>query len=234
MDIKLEDKITALHSFSLLEVFNSDELRKIASQTTVSKYQKGDFIYKENSVSDRVFFVFNGKVKLASTAECGKTLIKEIIHQKDIFGEQIFTGKDTRTEYSEVLENNTFIYSVSKDLVMELVNSNSEFADKLVQLIMTRMNNLEQRMKNFIFLKAKSRISEFLGRIGSQRGIKIGIDEWLINHGLSHKDIAYMTDTSRQTVARVLGELKKENLIHFSARKPSKILIRDIGALRAV
>jgi len=234
MDIKLEDKITALHSFPLLEDFSSEDLRKIAAQSTVSKFQKGDLIYKENSIVDRVLFVFNGKVKLASTAECGKTLIKEIIHQKDIFGEQIFSGKNTRTEYSEVLENNTFVYSLPKELVIELVNTNNSFADKLVQLIMTRMINLEQRMKNFIFLKAKSRISEFLGRIGSQRGIKIGIDEWLINHGLSHKDIAYMTDTSRQTVARVLGELKKENLIHFSARKPSKILIRDIAALRAV
>lgn len=234
MDIKIEDKITALHSFSLLQDFSSEDLRKVATQATVSKYQKGDFIYREKSLADKVYFVFNGKVKLASTAECGKTLIKEIIHQKDVFGEQIFSGNTARSEYSEVLENNTFIYSLPKELIVELVNSQSQFADKLVQLIMLRMNNLEQRMKNFIFLKAKSRISEFLGRIGSQRGIKIGIDEWLINHGLSHKDIAYMTDTSRQTVARVLGELKKENLIHFSARKPSKILIRDIAALRAV
>ncbi len=60
------------------------------------------------------------------------------------------------------------------------------------------------------------------------RGIKIGLEEILINHGMSHKEIAYLTDTSRQTVARVLGELKRENLIHFSVRKPNKILIRDI------
>jgi CRP-like cAMP-binding protein len=234
MDVKLEDKITALHSFSLLENFSFEDLNTLASEAIVSKFQKGDLIYKENSLADRVYFVFTGKVKLASTAQCGKILIKEIIHKKDVFGEQIFSENTARSEYSEVLENNTFIYSIPKSTVVKFVNSNNEFAHNMVQLIMQRMNNLEQRMKNFIFLKAKSRISEFLGRIGTQRGIKIGLDECLINHGLSHKDIAYMTDTSRQTVARVLGELKKDNLIHFSARKPSKILIRNIAALQAV
>ncbi len=233
MELRKEDKLTALHSISILEVLTADELSNLAEYAQVSKYNKGELIYKENSTADHVHFVFNGKVKLASTAECGKTLIKEIVHVKDIFGEQIFSG-NKRTEYSEAIENNTFIYTVPKDHIVQLVHSNKAFANKLVQLIMMRMNNLDQRMKNFIFLKAKSRISEFLSRIGMQRGIKIGIDECLINHGLSHKDIAFMTDTSRQTVARVLGELKKANLIHFSARKPSKILIRNIAALRAV
>ena len=233
MVLNIEDKITALHSFSLLENLTKDELLKIANVVSIKKYNKGDQIYKEKSPCDKVYLVFSGKVKLAANSSCGKTLIKEIIHKKDVFGEQIFNDNE-RSEYSEVLENNTFIYSIPRDDVFQMVKTNRTFADKLVHLIMTRMNNLDQRMKNFIFLKAKSRISEFLGRIGTQRGIKIGLDECLINHGLSHKDIAFMTDTSRQTVARVLGELKKDNLIHFSARKPSKILIRDINALQAV
>ena len=233
MEVNLGDKITALYSFPLLENLEREQIIDLAGKVSIKKFKKGELIYKEHSASDRSFFLFNGKVKLASTVQCGKTLIKQIIHQKDIFGEQIFSEGD-RSEYSEALENNTIIYSIPKENMFELVKVNKTFTDQLVKLIMTRMNNLDQRMKNFIFLKAKSRISEFLGRIGVQRGIKIGIDECLINHGLSHKDIAYMTDTSRQTVARVLGELKKENLIHFSARKPSKILIRDINALQAV
>lgn len=233
MILNIEDKITALHSFPLLENLTKEELLRLANSVSIKKYNKDDQIYREKSSCDRVYLVFSGKVKLAANSSCGKTLIKEIIHQKDIFGEQIFSDNE-RSEYSQVLENNTFIYSIPKEEVFHLVKVNKIFADQLVKLIMTRMNNLDQRMKNFIFLKAKSRISEFLGRIGMQRGIKIGLDECLINHGLSHKDIAYMTDTSRQTVARVLGELKKDNLIHFSARKPSKILIRDISALQAV
>ena len=49
---------------------------------------------------------------------------------------------------------------------------------------------------------------------------------------MSHKEIAYLTDTSRQTVARILNELKKENFIHYGSRKSSKILIRDMDVMK--
>lgn len=234
MKMNQTDKIFALKSIPLLSSLNTFEIESLANQAELLSFNKGDMIYEENSDADQVYFIHHGKVKLASTSACGKTLIKDIIHAKDVFGENIFQEKSIRSEYALATEATTKVFKFRKQLIMDLVMRNQVFSDLLVQLIMTRMNNLEQRMQNFIFLKAKSRISEFIARMGSQRGVKIGLDEWLINHGLSHKEIAYMTDTSRQTVARVLGELKKDNFIHFSARKPSKILIRNIAALRAV
>lgn len=232
MSVNLSDKIISLKSFEILNALSESELKNIAEQSRKISVKKGEYIYQEDEASDALYFIKKGKVKLATKTENGKTLIKDIIHNGSIFGENIFQESNNRTEYAITQEKDNVIYSVSKNVIMNLVLSNEGFSADLMKLIMTRMNNLEERMKNFIFLKAKSRISEFIGRMGSQRGIRIGMDEWLINHGLSHKEIAYMTDTSRQTVARVLGELKKDNLIHFSARKPSKILIRNIVALR--
>ncbi|MEM9857049.1 MAG: helix-turn-helix domain-containing protein [Bacteroidota bacterium] len=46
---------------------------------------------------------------------------------------------------------------------------------------------------------------------------------------LTHKDIANLTGTSRQTVTTILNELKESNLIYFDRRK---ILIRDLGELK--
>ncbi|HEY4653495.1 MAG TPA: helix-turn-helix domain-containing protein, partial [Cyclobacteriaceae bacterium] len=45
---------------------------------------------------------------------------------------------------------------------------------------------------------------------------------------LTHKDIAALTGTSRQTVTTILNELKDRNLIYFDRRK---ILIRDLDRL---
>lgn len=228
----ISDKLKALREFPTLKALNSKELEMIANKAKLTTVQKDTYIYKENQEANQLYLLVAGKVKLASNSECGKILIKEIIHRDQLFGENIFQEKVYRSEYAISTEQHTEFLSIDKSVVLELVFSNQAFSQDLMTLIMTRMNNLEQRMQNFIFLKAKSRISEFIGRMGAQRGIRIGIDEWLINHGLSHKEIAYMTDTSRQTVARVLSELKNDDLIHFSARKPSKILIRNISALR--
>jgi CRP-like cAMP-binding protein len=46
---------------------------------------------------------------------------------------------------------------------------------------------------------------------------------------LTHKDIAALTGTSRQTVTTILNELKEKNLINFDRKK---ILVRDLANLK--
>ena len=50
----------------------------------------------------------------------------------------------------------------------------------------------------------------------------------MIKHSLTQQDIANLVGASRQTVAAILNELRKSNLIHFNR---NTILIRDIDKL---
>lgn len=210
---------------------------QLSDQQLVSLSQKSNFVsiakkqrvYESGGPLDMVYIVVKGSVKLGSDIEQDKSLVKHIAYENDIFGENIFTN-NTRSEYAEAIKESTLI-SIDVNTIRSLLVENSQFANKITEVIIERINNLEQRMKNFIFMKAHTRIANFLKQTAVSRGIKIGFDETLINHGMSHKDISFLTDTSRQTVTRVLAELKTANLIHFSARKPNKILIRNMAAL---
>ena len=168
-----------------------------------------------------------GSVKLGINAACGKILIKDIVHDHSVFGENIFTSKNVRQEFAQTMTESS-VFKIPVAYFKKIVSENAAFAGVVTGVIIERLRLLEERMQNFVFKKAKSRIVDFIKKTVERKGIRIGLDECLINHGMSHKEIAYLTDTSRQTVARVLGELKKANLIHFTARKPSKILIRDM------
>lgn len=53
--------------------------------------------------------------------------------------------------------------------------------------------------------------------------------EWIIKTKLTHRDIAALTATSRQTVSEILNELRREDQIFFER---GKILIRDIESLK--
>lgn len=50
----------------------------------------------------------------------------------------------------------------------------------------------------------------------------------MIQTKLTHKDIASLTGTSRQTVTTILNELKEANVINFDRKR---ILIRDLNKL---
>lgn len=223
-------KILMLQDFDILKSLTETQLTFLANVSAYKTLPKGEFIYDEGETKKYVYFLDKGMLKLASNTSEERVMIKNIIYDNNIFSENIFAGGDTHTEHAEVMSDAKF-FMIPIEYFKKLVTENPDFARDILNVIVTRIQTLELRIQRFMFKNAKSRIIDFIKGAGERRGIKIGIDECLINHGMSHKEIAYYTDTSRQTVARVLSELKSENLIHFSPRKPSKILIRNMMSL---
>ncbi len=219
-----------LQSCKHLESLTSEQMNLLGTVVNCKEVKKGDYIYLEGENKDKVYLLESGSVKLASNTGEGKMLIKDIIHDQSLFGENIFAGNAMRKEFAEAISD-TVYYEIPSDYFKQLAEENNDFATHVLDLIVNRLYDLEERLKNFVFKSAKERIMYFIRKTGERRGIKIGLDECLINHGMSHKEIAFLTDTSRQTVARVLSELKRTNVIHFSPRKPNKILIRNLAAL---
>ena len=90
------------------------------------------------------------------------------------------------------------------------------------------MRKLERRVESLVFKDARTRIVEFLREAAEWKGRKVGF-ETLIPTSLTHKDIAQLTGTSRQTVTTILNELKEDNIINFNRKQ---ILIRDLDLLK--
>jgi CRP-like cAMP-binding protein len=86
---------------------------------------------------------------------------------------------------------------------------------------------MERRIESLVFKDARTRIVDFIRDMAEERGQKVGFETMIKNH-LTHKDIASLTGTSRQTVTTVLNELREENIINFDRRR---ILIRDMDKL---
>jgi len=228
--MELSTKIQMVEQFKLLSSLSSFQKEDLARNARVLDLKRSAFVYKSDSAIQNVYFIVKGSVKMGAHTSAGKTLIKNIVYQNEIFGENVFTSAETRQEFVEVMTD-VKLLEIPLGVFKRLVINNHHFGQLVMQIVIGRLANLENRMQNFVFKKAKMRIVDFIKRTADLRGVKIGFDEILVNHRMSHKEIAYLTDTSRQTVARVLGELKKDNLIHFSARKPSKILVRDLAGL---
>ncbi len=224
-----------LHSdlISNLSIFRSlgpKAIEQILAASKIRTVNKDMQIYKSGEKIQHVFFVLEGRIMLARKTAEDRVIIKDLVYANSMFGENVFTKAHLRSEYaSAMIETKVLMIPIA--LFQNLFIANHLFALEITKIIVERLDNLEVRIKNFVFMKAKERIAGFIYKTASTQGIKIGMEEILINHGMSHKEIAFVTDTSRQTVARVLGDLKRDNIIHFSDRKPNKILIRDLAKL---
>lgn len=223
-------KFLILRDLDIFKSLNDLHIEQMANQVIFEKKAKGSYLFDVGEPVQHVYIIHKGSVKVGMHTSNDKVLIKEIAYEGELVGENILPGHNNRRLFAHVVKD-TEVFKMPVAYYKTILERNPELCQQLTQILIRKMASLEDRMSNFVFKKAQSRIVDFLKSLAQKNGLKIGLDEILINHGLSHKEIANITDTSRQTVARVLGDLKRKNVIHFSARKPNKILIRNIMGL---
>jgi CRP-like cAMP-binding protein len=222
---------TSLKAIPIFQSLLVSEMEILCRNAALSRYPKNHVVYPLGSMRKNVYVVISGSVKLATETSAGKTLTKELAYKNEIFGENIFGQSHISSEFAETLAESRIISIPIEDFQV-VVTLNPDFSREIMKIIVKKLQHTEERLQNFVFLKAKERIVHFIHKSGQTRGKTIGVHECLVDHGMSHKEIAFLTDTSRQTVARIMNELKKENLIHYTSYKSGKILIRDMVALK--
>lgn len=193
-----------------------------------STYKKNAFIYFPNDKAKYIYMIADGRVKIGHYTEDGKEVVKAILSKGEIFGELALTGEEKREDYAQSLDDNTSVCPMSIEDMQSLMLENKELSFKIYKLIGLRIRKLERKVESLVFKDARTRVIEFLKDAAAWKGKKVGF-ETMIPTRLTHKDIANLTGTSRQTVTTILNELKEQNLINFDRRK---ILIRDLEQLK--
>ncbi|MEM9337299.1 MAG: Crp/Fnr family transcriptional regulator [Bacteroidota bacterium] len=190
-------------------------------------YKKDDFIYFKDQSSESVYMVSSGRVKIGTYADDGKEIVKAILTRGEVFGELALAGEQKRQDFAQAMDNSTRVCAMTITDLQELMKDNKELSFKILKIVGFRLRKMERKIESLVFKDARTRIVDFLREMAEEKGQKVGFETMIKNH-LTHKDIASLTGTSRQTVTTVMNELRERNLINFDRRR---ILIRDIEKL---
>jgi len=221
---------TSLWYFESVDLFNvlcPHKVKRMDQTHTFNHYKKGQFIYFPEEQSKHIYMIADGRVKIGNYTKDGKEVVKAILSKGEIFGELALAGEETRTDFAQAMDENTQICPMSIQEMQDLMKDNKELSLKIFKLIGFRIKKLEKKIESLVFKDARTRIVEFIKDAAAWKGQKVGF-ETLVNTKLTHKDIANLTGTSRQTVTTIMNELKEKNLITFNRRR---ILIRDLEKL---
>jgi CRP-like cAMP-binding protein len=190
----------------------------------MNKFSKNEFIYFPEDVPHYIYMVAEGRIKIGSYTDDGKEIVKAILGPGELFGELALTGEVKRNDFAQAMDNMTIVCPMSIDEMKEMMSNNDPLSFKVMKLIGLRLRKTERRLESLVFKDARTRIVEFLKDQAIEKGKKVGFETMIPSH-FTHKDIASLTGTSRQTVTTILNDLREKNLINFDRRK---ILIRDI------
>jgi CRP-like cAMP-binding protein len=214
-------------SVNLYHILCPHKVKKMGVEHEFVRFRKDAFIYMPEDSASHIYMIVEGRVKIGHYLEDGKEVITSILTTGEIFGELAMAGEEKRRDFAQAMTD-IILCPLTVDELKALMYENKELSFKILKLIGLRLMKLERKLELLVFKDARTRIVEFLKDTAAWKGKKVGT-ETMIPTKLTHKDIAALTGTSRQTVTTILNELKERNLLTFDRRR---ILIRDLNALR--
>lgn len=222
-----ESALWYFESVNLYHVLCPHKVKTMPDHHTFTEFKKDEFIYFQDEKATHIYMIADGRVKIGHYIDDGKEVVTAILTKGEIFGELALAGEENRKDFAQAMDK-VSICPLSIDDLKDLMKEDKELSFRLLKLVGLRLMKLERKLELLVFKDARTRIVEFLKDSASWKGKKVGF-ETMIPTKLTHKDIAALTGTSRQTVTTILNELKDQNLINFDRRK---ILIRDLDLLK--
>lgn len=215
-----------LENIDVQGIFCPKKLGASEEQHTYKTFKKGEYIYLPDELSDRIFFLTEGRVKIGSYGDSGKEITKAILSDGEVFGELALIGEGKRRDFAYAMEK-TSACCITVEEMRGLLKDHNSLSLFLMRILGSRVLEMEQRLESLVFKDSRSRIVEFLIELVEKNGQRVGY-EWVVRKFITHQEIANLTATSRQTVTTVLNELRNKELLTFNRKR---LLVRDREAL---
>lgn len=190
---------------------SEEELEMVAKMVKTRKYRKNMFIFTEGEPGEAVYFVKTGKVKISKMVEDGREHVIHIMQQGDIFGEVVLFNGGNYPATSEVIEDAEIGVLRNEDLE-NLMRQNVDIAIDMLKIMSRRLQSASSQIRDLALKDALSRTAGLLLKLSEAFGTETE-EGVVINLSLSRQELANMVGLTRETVTRVLSDLKRTKVI---------------------
>ncbi len=208
-----------------LSSLTPQEKQLLTAESTVVKMKKGQLVFSEDGIAFGCYLLLEGRVKLYKTGVLGKKQIFQIGTPGDMFGFHPILNEHKYPDSAELLEDSTLQF-IPSTLFFRLLKSNNDLCICLLRALSNEFESLLGQETMLAQKTVRERVCSVLhGLIPHyQEGEEVFIP-------LSRNDLADLSGTVKETLVRVLHDLKEENVICTTDSKGT-IRIMDLGKLK--
>ncbi|KHD36224.1 Crp/Fnr family transcriptional regulator [Clostridium acetobutylicum] len=219
-------KCTGKYCVSKVYIFSTlqpEIFKKISDIIVTRKYRKGQVIFFEGDVEEKLYIVNQGKIKVYRYNNEGREQILYILSEGEFLGDMSLLKKGSFQFNAEALED-TLVCTISKDDFDEIITKNPEITLKILEVLHDRLKNLEDIIQNLSTKDVKVRVASMLLGFAEDFGVE-GADGIVIDLPLNREEMANYIGVTRETISRKLTSLQDENAIQLIGAK--KLIIKN-------
>src|ERR671916_1400937 len=207
-------------------------LEDMGIATADRTYAPGDAVYREGEYGDALYVLTSGVLKVFRPYSGSKEATLRLLRPWDIFGHLAFEGEARQRAYVEAVTE-CRVTKVPKVFVERAVRQEPLVAFKLMTLLELRLVQYEELVKCLLPRETEVRLANLLPILAQKFGERKGDDgrSVTIDLRLTHQDLAAMVASTRESVTKVLNEMRNRGIIEIEG---GHITLKDYAALERI
>jgi CRP-like cAMP-binding protein len=199
------ETLEALRSIPLFARVADADLEQIASHVIERRYPRNTTIVEEGLPGDYMYIIREGRVKVTKLSEDGREKILEFLDAGSFVGEMALLERAPRSASVKTLAPVRML-ALSRNDFLSLLRRSSDLGLAVIEVLCSRLRTQNDQSSALSFQRVKDRTKGLLQRLAKSEHA----DGMRSTPTLTHQQIADMIGTSRETVTRVVKELKGE------------------------
>jgi len=208
---------------------SGDLLRSFESFSHITTYPGGAVLFVEGQMPRGAFVLCSGKVKISTTSKEGKVLILKTAEPGDVIGLSAVISGQAYEIAAETL-GPCLVNFVERDGLLRLIERNGELGLRSALAVSREFQDAYREIHELVLTRSSSgKLARLLlagigGRDGEAREVRSQTPA-------THEEMARRIGGSRETVTRLLSDLRKKDLIRLDG---STLVIKNRTALKAM
>jgi CRP-like cAMP-binding protein len=210
---------SALEQTMLLGALDDDILDRLAAQSTLGRYRRGEPVVLAGDPGGDLLVVASGRCKVVSTSIDGTDVLLAVVGPGDVLGELSLMDRSPRSATVEAAEPTTVV-RVPGEAVRATIRSAPDLAEELIAHQSATIRRMSAMVADLVFLDVPRRVAKYVVERTDHRG--------RADLGLSQTELAAAVGGVRQTVNGALRGLEQRGWIKVEGRV---VTVQDRAAL---
>lgn len=207
----------------------SKELATILSAIDhTSPIKKGTFLFQQGEEVSDLYVIKTGRIQIGKISSDGRELFLRICSVGDIVGELALDNEEVKYILNAKVMEDGEVGVIKRKTLEEKILTNPKLSIEFLKIMNLNYRRDQTKFRDLVLHGKKGALYSTLIRLSNSYGEK-NKEGIFININLTNQELANFCGTSRESVNRLLNELKRDKIIGM---EKGKITIYNLDYLK--
>lgn len=220
-----------IQSSRMLQHLDERTVLAVARDSAMAVFGAGELLHEAGAPMDSVTFISQGRVKVYRLSRDGKQQTIALLGPGDAFGEIGLVDRRAQDLYVEALDA-VVVCRTSRDAFLRLCSRDPALAIRLAEAMGEKLQEAREQIADFAFRDVRGRVAHLILTLLERERRLAGSDDIdRIVPGLTHRELADLIGTRRESVTLALNALERDRHIRIEDRT---LVVVDLAGLRDI